>query len=50
MKYAIELIRLELREEPVQVHLAADFGKCWAVYDCIDRNSDIVKLFYHPNG
>jgi hypothetical protein len=43
MKYAIELIRLQMRVEPVKSYVGDDFGRCWAIYDCTDRDSEGVK-------
>ena len=42
MKYAVQLIRIEMGVEPVEFYLADDFSTCWAVYDCLDSNSEIV--------
>ena len=43
MKYAIELIRLEMRVEPVEFCVGDEFGACWAVYNCPDRSSESVE-------
>jgi hypothetical protein len=43
MRYAIELIRLEMRVEPIEISVGDEFGTCWALYHCLDRNSESVK-------
>jgi len=50
MKYAIELIRLEMRMEPVKSYVGNDFDTCWAIYDCTDPNSEIVKSLCPLHG
>ena len=50
MKYAIELIRLEVHMEPVKSYVGNDFDTCWAIYDCTDPNSEIVKSLCPLHG
>ena len=36
MKYAIELIRLGMRVEPVEISVGDEFGTCWALLSLLE--------------